>query len=565
MSQMTFEAFMLSEEMRRAIAELGYEAATDIQAAAIPLIREGRDVIGRSQTGTGKTIAFGIPAIEAVETEAEGREAQVLILCPTRELAMQAADELRKLAKYTEGIRIAEVFGGAPMDRQIFKLKRANIVVGTPGRIMDHMRRKTLRLSALKMIVLDEADEMLSMGFREDIETILQDAPEDRQTILFSATMPPAILRLTKKFQRDPQLIAVNAAQVTVENIEQLYYMVPAAKKPEALQVLLQYHHVRRAIVFVNTKREADEVTEFLNDAEIQARAIHGDMKQPQRTKVMGDFKDGKTAVLVATDVAARGIDVSGIDFVVNYDVPQNPEYYVHRIGRTGRAGKSGTAITMCCGKPQINALLQMVKTVKSTISQQAFPNAEALKAARRKRSCETIEAAISAGRFDYLDLMDELCEKGYAQRDIAAAALQLYLGVPQKEPELIPEPCGHSGRTCKIRLSIGKSSQILPGHIVGALTERTGLTGKDIGKIEIFQDYSLVAIPESALQMVLSDLRGLKICGSNVSAALYSEVSLCAHKKDKTAKRRAGKRPDGRRPVMKKEKERETKILTDQ
>lgn len=255
MNETSFKELNLPREIQRAIDELGFETATEIQANAIPLIREGRDVIGRSQTGTGKTLAFGIPAIEIIDPMLQSRSVQVLIVCPTRELALQAGIEIKKLAKYKIGVSTAEIYGGAPMEAQIQKLRRANIVIGTPGRIMDHLRRRTMRLHDLKMIVLDEADEMLSMGFREDIETILQDAPEERQTILFSATMPPAIMALTKDFQQDPQLVAVNVKQATVENIEQSFYEIPTGQKMDALAALLQYHDSKRTIIFANTKK----------------------------------------------------------------------------------------------------------------------------------------------------------------------------------------------------------------------------------------------------------------------------------------------------------------------
>ena len=326
-NQTLFSELSLTPAIRRAVEAMGFETATDIQAQSIPLIQSGCDVIGRSQTGTGKTVAFGIPALEAIDTTSELRHAvQVLILCPTRELAVQACEEIRKLAQFMPGIRAVDVYGGAPMDRQILRLKTANIVVGTPGRVMDHMRRKTLRLDALKMIVLDEADEMLSMGFREDIETILAETPEQRQTVLFSATMPPAILALTRTYQKNPQLVQIAQTQETVENIEQTYCDVPMGRKMDALALLLQYEAPKLALIFCNTKRMVDEITEYLGQHDFLAEGLHGDMKQSQRTKVMSGFKHGRTGILVATDVAARGIDVNDIDYVINYDVPQSAE-----------------------------------------------------------------------------------------------------------------------------------------------------------------------------------------------------------------------------------------------
>ncbi|MEG0693180.1 MAG: DEAD/DEAH box helicase, partial [Oscillospiraceae bacterium] len=327
MSETKFSELDILPEIRRAIDTLGFDTATNIQSQAIPMIKTGVDVIGRSQTGTGKTIAFGIPALEAIDVKDEKNSLQVMILCPTRELAQQACEEIKKLSQFMHGIKAVEVYGGVPMDRQIIRLKKANIVIGTPGRIMDHMRRKTLKVNNLKMIVLDEADEMLSMGFKEDIETILTDTPEDRQTVLFSATMPPSILAITKQFQKTPSIIEIDKKNVTLDNIEQFYIDAPMGRKMDALNLVLRFHQPKLAMIFANTKRMVDEITEYLCKNDFQAEGLHGDMKQSQRSKVMDSFKFGKTNILVATDVAARGIDVDDVDIVFNYDVPDNEEY----------------------------------------------------------------------------------------------------------------------------------------------------------------------------------------------------------------------------------------------
>ena len=323
----TFEELGLAPKTMQALDEMGFEQPTQIQAQSIPLIRSGVDVIGRSQTGTGKTMAFAIPAIEKINTHEEKPTVQVLIMCPTRELAQQGCEEIKRLTKFQSGIRPVEVYGGAPMDRQIVKLKRANLVIGTPGRIMDHMRRKTLKLDRVKLVVLDEADEMLSMGFKEDMETILRETPETRQTVLFSATMPPSIMALTKEFQKDPQVIQINKKQVTLDNIQQHYVDVPMGRKTDTLKLLLYYYNPSLSIVFCNTKKMVDEITESLNKSGFNAEGLHGDLKQSQRTTVMDKFRYGSTSVLVATDVAARGIDVNDVDYVFNYDIPQNNEY----------------------------------------------------------------------------------------------------------------------------------------------------------------------------------------------------------------------------------------------
>jgi len=365
MEKLQFSELNISEEIKKAVEDMGYEEATAIQTATIPLIMQGRDVIGHSQTGTGKTAAFGIPAIQACDPSS--KNVQVLILCPTRELAMQACDEIRKFGKYMQGIKSVAIYGGQPIERQIKALKMGvQIVIGTPGRIMDHIRRRTLKFKALKMIILDEADEMLNMGFREDIETILKDVPEDRQTILFSATMSKEILGITKKYQTNPELVKIVHQQLTVPSIEQYYYNVPKGKKIEVLCRLLDTENPKRSIVFCNTKRQVDELVNELQLRGYLCDALHGDIKQHTRTQVMNALKKGKIDILIATDVAARGIDVDDVEGVFNYDLPQDEEYYVHRIGRTGRAGRSGTAYSLVTGRSQIMELRDIQKFTNS-------------------------------------------------------------------------------------------------------------------------------------------------------------------------------------------------------
>ena len=346
-----FEALGLMPELQRAVEAMGFTEPTDIQAQAIPLLRSGADIIGRSQTGTGKTMAFAIPAVEMIDRSEDEPTVQVLILCPTRELAQQGCEEIKKLIRFMLDIWPVDVYGGAAMDRQIYRLKRANLVIGTPGRIMDHMRRGTLSLANVKLVVLDEADEMLSMGFREDIETILKDVPESRQTVLFSATMPEPILELTEQFMRDPQLIEINQAQVTLDAIHQKFMEVPMGRKLDALNLLLRAYEPVRTMLFCNTKLMVDEVSSYLNKNGFTCEGIHGDMNQSQRPRVMEGFKSARIPILVATDVAARGLDIDDIECVVNYDAPVDPETYTHRIGRAGRAGRTGVSITFVTSK----------------------------------------------------------------------------------------------------------------------------------------------------------------------------------------------------------------------
>ncbi len=533
MSTLSFEELNLTPKVKRAIDEMGFDTATSIQSKAIPVIRTGVDVIGRSQTGTGKTVAFAIPAIERVDTHESKVTLQVLILCPTRELAQQACQEFERLTKFKRGINVVDVYGGAPMERQISRLKRANVVVGTPGRIMDHMRRKTIKLDNLKMVILDEADEMLSMGFKEDIETILKDTPEDRQTVLFSATMPPSIMSLAREFQSKPTVVEVNKSKVTLDNIAQLCVDVPMGSKKDALNLLLRYYNPSLSMIFCNTKQMVDEITEHLNQNGFDVDGLHGDMKQSQRTKVMNSFKSGKTSILVATDVAARGIDVNNIEYVFNYDIPQNNEYYVHRIGRTGRAGKTGTAITICSGRRQVSVLQNIARSVKSKIEIIDIPNVDDILKKSAELQAEIIESSLSAKVADkYTDMVQELVDKGNDAQRIAEVALQLLFGKEDKKlVEVKSERKAKSysssdfgGGYQKICISIGRNHRVAPNHIVGAIAERTNLSGKDIGKIEIFDDVSFVGIPSKVADKVVEDMAGCKICGRPTKTTLVEE-----------------------------------------
>ena len=516
MDPINFKQLGLPAQTLRALEEMGFENATEIQAQSIPLIQMGYDVVGRSQTGTGKTAAFGIPAISMIDTHEEKRSVQVLLLCPTRELAVQAADEIKKISKYTDGIKVVAVYGGAPMDRQIMQLRSANVVVGTPGRVMDHMRRHTLKLDNCKMVILDEADEMLSMGFREDIETILQEVPEERQTILFSATMPKEIMEIISNYQKEPQIIEINKQQVTLDAIGQFYYEVPMGRKNDMLLLLLAEHDPKRSIIFSNTKAMVDELTTFLNENGFKADGLHGDMKQSQRDSVMGAFKGGRTTILVATDVAARGIDVDDIDCVINYDIPTNNEYYVHRIGRTGRAGKSGAAYTICSGRRQIYLMQDIARATKSEVIKLDIPTAESiLKKQRLLKQEELISKMELAAELPYMEVVEELKNQGYSAEQIAAAALGMVYGVEESTlPVIQMEKKRRKGDFIKIRINIGREHRIAPNFIVGAIAERTSLSGQDIGKIEIFDEDTLVEIPRSSEEEVLTAMVGCKING---------------------------------------------------
>ncbi|WP_092638052.1 DEAD/DEAH box helicase [Acetanaerobacterium elongatum] len=537
MEKVLFSQMNLSDEVKNAVAEMGFEEATSIQTQSIPMIMEGKDIIGQSQTGTGKTAAFGIPAIEKIQPELS-RQVQVLVLCPTRELAVQACDEMRKFAKYKQGIKAVPIYGGQPIERQIFQLKQgAQIVIGTPGRVMDHMRRRTLKLDSLSMVILDEADEMLNMGFREDIETILSEVPAERQTVLFSATMPPEIIAITKNYQRDPQLIRIPHPQLTVPTIEQFYYEAPVGRKTDVLCRIIDLYNPRLSMVFCNTKKMVDDLVGELQTRGYQAEGLHGDMKQAARTQVMDKFKARRTDILVATDVAARGIDVDDIDAVFNYDIPQDEEYYVHRIGRTGRAGKGGRAFTLVCGRRQVFVMKDIQRFTKAKIEFKALPSQSEIMESRLNKFADELRRAMEENdNSRYMGIIDQLLEEGSTLADISAALIGMLMGSRgmQKddgldEAALRPNsynfesdraesrPSSNYRRNenmVRLMINAGSAAGIAPNHVVGAIAGETGLPGRIIGSIRIFDKYTLVEVPAEHKDMVLTAMQSCKING---------------------------------------------------
>lgn len=527
MSKRLFEQANLSPELLRAIESMNYTEMTEIQAAAIPLIMQGKDVIGRSSTGTGKTAAFGIPAVESVDSTPV-RNPQVLVLSPTRELAMQISDEMRKYAKYKTGVGIATVYGGQSMELQIRQLRGAKIVIGTPGRIMDHMRRHTLRLSELKMVVLDEADEMLNMGFVEDIQTILSEAPEERQTVLFSATMPPAIMKITSDFQKEPEIVAVDKGKRTLTAIEQCCYQVPQSRKQDALNLLLQMHNPKRSLVFCNTKKMVDELVESLNAGGFRSSGLHGDMKQAARTQVMQEFKTGRIRILVATDVAARGIDVEDVEAVYNYDIPQEFEYYIHRIGRTGRAGKTGASHSLVTNKVQIRKIRDIESYVGAPIKLMPIPTAEQINIANQEKFVMKMHKAISEkDGSEWLPFVQKLVDEG---TDPVALASSLLCHIAEKERKLVPviksipkqEFTAEGGKNkVWLNVDIGSDQRVAPNFIVGAIVEGTGLPAKALGKIEIYPDHTTVEMSAADANLVIEQMHGSKIKGAPVTFSI--------------------------------------------
>ncbi|WP_375445427.1 DEAD/DEAH box helicase [uncultured Fibrella sp.] len=430
----TFADLNVSADILAAVTEMGFTTPSPIQAEAIPPIMAGRDVIGQAQTGTGKTAAFGIPALELIDPS--DRSVQVLILCPTRELAVQVTEELRKLSKFKRGIYIETIYGGDSIERQIRSLKKGvHIVVGTPGRVMDHMQRNTLKLDDAKMIILDEADEMLDMGFREDIESILEDFPEQRQTVLFSATMSKPILAMTQRFQVNPVMVKVVKKELTATNIEQVYFEVKPKAKTEVMCRLIDLYDLKLMLVFCNTKRKVEEIVEDMMIRGYQAEGLHGDLRQAQRSNVMSKFRAGATTILVATDVAARGIDVDNVDAVINYDIPLDEEYYVHRIGRTGRAGKSGRAFSLVSRDEKFR--FRDIQTyTKVRVDKGVIPSFEDIVGIRKARFIEQLEVDITESKDLHLydDMLTQLQHTGFSTEQIVAALMKRSMGIEKNE-----------------------------------------------------------------------------------------------------------------------------------
>ena len=541
----TFRDFPLSEAIQRAVAEVGYTEPTPIQAQSIPLILEGKDVIGRSHTGTGKTAAFGLPAIEMIDPDLEG--VQVLALCPTRELAMQAATEVEKFARYKKGVKVVAVYGGASMEKQIFQLKKgANFVIGTPGRIMDHLRRRTLRLGSLRMVILDEADEMLNMGFREDIETILAQAPEERQTVLFSATMPQPILDITREYQKDPVMVAIGSERSrTAENIEQFYFDCPMGRKMDVLNLLLAKYDPKLSVVFCNTKKMVDELSEYLTNAGYQAVGIHGDMRQSARTQVMASFKSHRTRILIATDVAARGIDVENVDAVFNFDIPQDIEFYVHRIGRTARAGKEGKAYTLISGRRQFYQLRDIMASTGAKIVQAEIPSASEIYESRLSQFVASLAESLAQPLPEGEAMLHRLTGMGLTAEQVAEAALERLLAGQRKAlPEVqVVSRRGESrdGKQTGVVLSIGRRQRIAPNFILGAIADATGIPGKQVGKIDIYDDYTVVQLGAEDARLTAETMATCRINGHKTEVRLLTKADL--------AGKNAGGRREERRP----------------
>ncbi len=563
-----FSDLALPEPLMRALADVGYESPSPIQAATIPPLLQGRDVLGQAQTGTGKTAAFALPIL--AQLDAGARKPQALVLAPTRELAIQVAEAFQTYSKHLPGFQVLPVYGGQGYGQQLSALRRGvQVVVGTPGRVIDHLERGTLDLSELRCLVLDEADEMLRMGFIDDVETVLKKTPETRQVALFSATMPAQIKRIAQTYLKDPVEVSIKATTTTATSIRQRYWMVSGLHKLDALTRILEAEPFDAMIVFARTKLGTEELADKLAARGLAAAAINGDLEQKQRERIIAQLKDGRIDVLVATDVAARGLDVERISHVLNYDIPYDTESYVHRIGRTGRAGRSGEAILFVT--PRERGMLRAIeRATRQPIEQMELPSVEAVNERRVAKFMERIGSGLQA---DDLGQYRELVERYESEHDVpaieiaAALARQLQgdtplLLEPPKErpkparferpeqadrPARRPRPAQEIGtRPPEVgmetfRIEAGHAHGVQPGNIVGAIANEADLESRYIGRIDIRDDYSLVDLPEGMPREILEHLKKVRVGGQ--------QLRMRRADPSDTAAAPRGKRPFQRKP----------------
>jgi ATP-dependent RNA helicase DeaD len=549
-----FASLGLTAPLVAAVSALGYEEPTPIQREAIPVLIAGHDMLGQAATGTGKTAAFALPLLNklAEDTKTNRGKARALVLVPTRELAMQVAEALHKYAKGSN-LNVVPVYGGAPMDHQIRALRRgAEVVVGTPGRVLDHLRRQTLNLSTIEMVVLDEADEMLDMGFSEDIDAIISETPETRQTALFAATFAPRIMSIAGKHLKSPKKVQIaqeKRAPGKLPQIRQVAYIVGRGQKTGALSRILDFESPKSAIIFCRTRLEVDELTDTLNAHGYGAQALHGGMMQKQRDRVMQLFRSEKADILVATDVAARGLDIDHVSHVINYDLPTAPEVYVHRIGRTGRIGRDGVAITLAA--PREQRFLQYVERLtKQRVEIGKLPTEADLRKRRLEAAKDAIRERITAGGLDDTKELVESLAQEFEMIDIAAAAIAMAnegadkAAVPVDEPvaeryndrparsfdgpprndrgfERAPRPSRETrdeGPMMVLKISVGKDENVRPADLVGAIAGEARIPSGVIGAIKVHDDYSLVEVPAEVAERVVTALKRTQIRGHRVT-----------------------------------------------
>ena len=569
-TKMTFKDLGLPEFILNAVSDLGFETPSPIQQICIPHLLEGRDVLGMAQTGSGKTAAFSLPILAQIDpTE---KHPQLLVMAPTRELAIQVADACEQFVKYAKGINIVTLYGGQRYDIQLRALKQgAQVVVGTPGRILDHLRRGTLSLAELKAIVLDEADEMLRMGFIDDVETVMAELPEHHQTALFSATMPEPIRRITKRFMKDPQEVKIKATQQSAPDIAQSCWYVHGFRKNDALLRFLEVEDFDAAIIFTRTKTGTLDVTELLEKHGFRAAALNGDMTQQLREQTLDRLRSGSLDIVVATDVAARGIDIERISLVVNYDIPLDAESYVHRIGRTGRAGRSGRALLFV--EPRERRLLRNVEhLIKKNIEEVELPNHEVLQACRRKKFKDKITTQLEHHDLElYRELLEDMFTADQSQEDIAAAMMMLLQG--KQKLILPPDPVvdkkarrdrnersdrrenprsaerrgerkgyGSPQPMDLYRIEVGRGDGVEVRHIVGAIANEGDINSRYIGHIKLYDDYSTIELPQGMPKELLQQFAKTRVLNKQMRMSFIGEA-----KGDRGGDNFGGKRRGGR------------------
>ncbi len=556
----SFADLSLAPEIARAIDEVGYETPSPIQAQSIPSLLAGRDLLGQAQTGTGKTAAFALPLLSRLDLSA--KYPQVLVLTPTRELALQVAEAVQTYARHLKGFNVLPVYGGQNMGQQLRQLQRgAHVVVGTPGRIQDHLRRGTLKLDRLSCVVVDEADEMLKMGFIDDVEAILQHTPQERQTALFSATMPAGVLKIARRYLRDPVEVRIKSKTSTVSTIKQQYWMVKGLAKLDALTRILEAEEIDAMLIFVRTKVATVELAEKLEARGFSSAALNGDMTQGLREKAVERLKNGSLDIVVATDVAARGLDVQRVSHVVNYDIPYDTESYVHRIGRTGRAGREGTAILFVA--PRERRMLSAIEqATRQKIAPMNLPTRKDITERRVGLFKEQIQNAMQDEDLSFFEELVDRCEQEYEAEPRRIAAAMAYL--LQQDRPLMPEEktfvetapasrersfgaersTGDEGLR-RYRVEVGKVHGVVPGHLVGAIANEANISNRDIGQIKIFHDFSLVDLPGDMPEAKFRHLQQVWVCGQHLQLSLDAGADS-SPRQGKPPKRRPAGKPGG-------------------
>ncbi|UCZ51657.1 DEAD/DEAH box helicase [Bacillus shivajii] len=514
---MKFEDFQISNEIKKAIKDMGFEAPSPIQERVIPEILKRVDVIGQAQTGTGKTAAFGIPLIERVD---QSKNIQSLILTPTRELAIQVAGELQKLSKYKK-VQTLPIYGGQSIGHQIRALKRGvQVVVGTPGRVLDHLNRGTLKLQNVHTLILDEADEMLDMGFIDDIEKILQQVNRERQTMLFSATMPPPIRKLSNKYMKQPKQITISKGEVTAPSINQVYYKVLEKNKIDSLCRVIDSETIDLGIIFCRTKKGVAELTEALQARGYMADGLHGDLTQSQRDSVMKKFRDSTIEFLIATDVAARGIDVDKVSHVINYDIPQDPESYVHRIGRTGRAGREGFALTLVTPR-EMKHLRSIEAEIKMAIPSQGLPSVEEVVEKQqhtwKQQIIDLMEESETSSLYD--ELVTELLQD-YPPEKVVSSLMKLafYSHTDLEDDGYDFGDTGAQKGMTRFFINVGRNVELTPKKIVEEVSQLVGISQKAIGRIDIFDNFTFIEVPEEVAPFVYEGLKYSRLNGARIN-----------------------------------------------